>query len=110
MPPASCANDRWVSASTRSSGSRWTPSFSERSSADGVTITPGGGASARVLGAHGLGERAALVGAAGRAGGVRHRLPLALRAGGERRGSGLPLRPSRTGVAARHLALRNSHG
>ena len=30
MPPASCANERCVRASTRSSGSRWTPSFSRR--------------------------------------------------------------------------------
>jgi hypothetical protein len=63
-----------------------------------------------VLGAHGLGVAPTGVGAARRARLVRAHVRLALRAGAERRGSGLPLRPTRTGVAARHLALRNSHG
>src|SRR6185369_16562118 len=55
-------------------------------------------------------DLAAVVRAADRARGVRKLRRLALRAGNRRHGRGLPVGPARAGVAARHLALGDSHG
>src|SRR5690606_13713728 len=101
-PPCSYAYDRWVRARRSSPGSIGTPNASARSAAAVGRLTATGSVQ--------LDDLAAVVGAAHLAGGVGH---LRRPAPGARHGQhagGLPLCPPRTGVAARHPALRYGHG
>src|SRR5450756_1993700 len=93
MPPASWANDRWVSASTRSSGSSWVPSSAVSRAADacvtdGLALWPR--SAGLVLRAERLAVLTAVVDTAGRARHVRQLRRLPARARREGRGGGLP--------------------
>src|SRR6476469_4297366 len=107
-PPFSYANDRWVSASTTNSPSSSTPSAALMTSGSGVLFpVPEPVATA----GSDPDDLAAPVLPAGSTDlmGRRHRATRPVRTGDQGRGTGLPLRTARTGVATRHLPLRDGH-
>src|SRR4051794_27957237 len=111
MPPCSYAYERWVSASSRSSGSISTPSFSMSAVRSMFSPTITRRSDVGDLAALVLHEQGGACGVLDDLGAVRQAVgDLAVLDGLDERGElGFPLGPTGVRVGARLLPLRNSH-